>query len=63
MIMFMSNKFYKERLANLNLLSLKKHWLEGKPNECFKTLKSFMNVDANKLFSIDYSSRTRSNSE
>ncbi len=29
--------------------------------ECFKIFKGFMNVDANKLFSIDNLSRTRSN--
>ncbi len=29
--------------------------------ECFKILKGFTNVDANKMFSIDNTSRTRSN--
>ncbi len=29
--------------------------------ECFQTLKGFTNVDASKLFSVDNTSRTRSN--
>ncbi len=54
------NKSCKERLARLNLFSLEKHCLRGKLIECFKILKGFTNVDANKLFSIDELSRTRS---
>ncbi len=37
--------------------------LRGKLTECFRILKGFMNVDANKLFSVDNSSRIRSNGE
>ncbi len=35
-------------------------WLMGKLIQCFKILKGFTNVDANRLFLIDDSSRTRS---
>ncbi len=48
-----------ERLARLNLFSLKKRRLWRKIIECFK-LKGFTNVDACKLFSIDDSPHTRS---
>ncbi len=41
--------------------SLEKRRLRGKLIECFKIFKGFTNVDANKLFSIDNLSRTRSN--
>ncbi len=61
MIPSMRNKSYKERLAQLNLFSLEKRCLQGKLIECFKILKGFTNVDANRLFLIDDSSRTRSN--
>ncbi len=55
------NKSYDERLASLNLFSLEKLRLRGKLIECFKILKSFTNVDASKLFSVDDTSRIRSN--
>ncbi len=55
------NKSYEERLARLNPFSLEKRRIRGKLVECFKILKGFTNVDANKLFSIDNLSRTRSN--
>ncbi len=61
MIPSQRNKSYEERLARLNLFSLEKRRLRGKLMECFKILKGFTNVDANKLFSIDELSRTRSN--
>ncbi len=61
MIPSLRNKSYEERLARLNLFSLEKRFLRGKLRECFKILKGFTNVDANKLFSIDELSRTRSN--
>ncbi len=54
------NKFYDERLANLNLFSLEKRRLRGKLIECFEILIGFINVDASKLFSVDDTSRTRS---
>ncbi len=50
-----------ERLAQLNLLSLKKRLLRGKIVECFKILKEFTNTDTSKMFLIDKTSRTRSN--
>ena len=55
------NKLYNERLAQLNLFSLEKRRLRGKLIECFKILKGLTNVDANKLFLIDDSLRTRNN--
>ncbi len=61
MITSLHNKSYKERLASLNLFSLKKRWLRGKLIECFKIFKGFTNVDASKLFSVDDTSRARSN--
>ena len=61
MITSLRNISYEERLARLNLFSLEKRRLRGKLIECFKILKGFTNVDASKLFSIDNSSRTRSN--
>ncbi len=63
MITSLRNKSYEERLGSLNLFSLEKHRLRGKLIECFKILKGFTNilVDASKLFSIDNTSRTRSN--
>ena len=61
MITSLRNKSYEERLAQLNLFSLEKRRLRGKLIECFKIFKGFTNVDASKLFSIDNSSRTRSN--
>ncbi len=61
MIPSLRNKSYEERLARLNLFSLEKRRLRGKLIEFFKILKGFTNVDANRLFLIDDSSRTRSN--
>ncbi len=61
MIPSLRNKSYEVRLALLNLFPLEKRRLRGKPIECFKILKGFTNVYANKLFSIDNLSRTRSN--
>ncbi len=61
MIPSLRNKSYEERLARLNLFSLEKWCLRGKLIECFRILKGFTNVDANKLFSIDNLSQTRSN--
>ncbi len=61
MIRSLQNKYYEGRLASLNLFSLEKRPLRGKLIECFKILKGFTNVDASKLFSIDGTSRTRSN--
>ncbi len=61
MIPSLRNKSYEERLARLNLFSLEKRRLRGILIECFKILKGFTNVDANKLFSTDDLSRTRSN--
>ncbi len=61
MIPSLRNKSYEERLASINLFSLEKRRLRGKLNECFKILKGFTNVDASKLFSVDDTSRTRSN--
>ncbi len=64
MITSLHNKSYKERLASLNLeLSLAKCCLLSKLLECFKILKGFTYVDANKLFSIYNSSRTKNNYE
>ncbi len=61
MVTFLRNKSYEERLARLNLFSLEKRRLRGKLIECFKIIKGFTNVDASKLFSVDDTSRTRSN--
>ncbi len=61
MIASLRNKSYKERLASLNLFSLEKSWLRGKLIKCLEILKAFTSVDASYLFSIDYTSRTRSN--
>ncbi len=61
MIISLRNKYYEERLASLNLFSLEKRRLRGKLTECFKILKGFTNVDASKLFSVDDTSRTRTN--
>ncbi len=61
MITSLRNKSYEERLASLNLFSLEKRRLRGKLIECFKIFKGFTNIDASKLFSIDNTSRTRSN--
>ncbi len=58
MITSLRSKSYEERLASLNLFSLEKRRLKGKITECFK---GFTNVDASKLFSVDDTSRTRSN--
>ncbi len=60
MITSLRNKSYEERLAQLNMCSLGKRRLRGKIIECFKILKGFTNGDANKMFSIDNESRTRS---
>ncbi len=61
MIPSLHNKFYEDRSARLNLFSLGKRRLRRKFIVCFKILKGFTNVDANKLFSIDDSSRWRMN--
>ncbi len=61
MIPSLRNKSYNERLARPNLFSHEKRRLRGKLIDCFKILKGFANVDANKPFSIDALSRTRSN--
>ncbi len=61
MITSLRNISYEERLASVNLLSLEKHQLRGKLNECFKVYKDFTNVKRSKLFSIDNTLRTRSN--
>ncbi len=61
MITSLRNKSYEERLTSINLFSLEKCRLRGKFIECFKILKGFPNIDASKLFSIDNTSRTRSN--
>ncbi len=61
MISSLRHKSYEERLVSLHLFSLKKQWLRGKQIKFFKTFKGFTNVDASKLFSVDDTSRTRSN--
>ncbi len=61
MIPSLRNKSYEERLPRLNLFSLEKRRLRGKLIQCFKILEGFTNVDANRLYLIDDSSRTRSN--
>ncbi len=61
MILSFRNESCEERLARLHLFSLEKRRLRGELMECFKILKRFTNVDANKLFSIDESSRKGSN--
>ena len=61
MIPSLRNKSYEERLVNLNLFTLRKRRLRGKLIECFKILKGFTNVDFDKLFLIDDTSRTRNN--
>ncbi len=48
----------EERLASLNLFFLNKCWLRSNLIQCFKILKDFMNVDANKLFSTGNSWRS-----
>ncbi len=55
------NKSYKERLERLSLFSLGKQRLQGKTIKYFKIPKGFTDVDASKMFSIDNTSRTRSN--
>ncbi len=61
MIPSLRHESCEESLAQLNLFSLEKRRLRGKLIECFRILKGFTNVDANRLFLIDDSSRTRSN--
>ncbi len=61
MILSLRNKTYEERLASLDMFSLEKRRLRDKQIECFRILKGFTNVDASKLFSIDNTSRTKSN--
>ncbi len=61
MSLSLRHKSYEERLARLNLFSLEERRLRGKLIVCFKILKGFTNVDANRLFITDDSSRTRSN--
>ncbi len=61
MLTSLRNKSYEERLASPNLLSLEKRRLRSKLIECFRILKGFTNVDASKLFSVDDTSRTKSN--
>ncbi len=61
MITSLRNKFYEKRLASRNQFSLEKSRLWGKLVECFKIPKGFTNVDAIELFSVDDTSRTRSN--
>ncbi len=61
MISSLRNKSNEERLGRLNLFSLEKRRLRGILIECFKIVKGFTNVDANKLFSTDDLLRTRSN--
>ncbi len=61
MVTSLRNKAYEKRLVQLNLFSLEKRRLRGKLIECFKILKGFTNVDTNKIFSINTTSRTRSN--
>ncbi len=61
MIPSLRYKSYEKRLARLNLFSFEIRSLRKKLTECFKILKGFTNVDANRLFLIDDSSRTRSN--
>ncbi len=63
MISSLWNKSFGQRLASLDLLSLEKCWLRGKLIECFKILKGFTNVDADKLFSTGHSSKTRNNNK
>ncbi len=60
MISFWRNKSHEEKLARPNLFTLEKR-RRGKLIECPKILKGFTNVDVNRLFLIDDSSRTRSN--
>ncbi len=55
------NKPYKGRSTRINLFSLDNRLLRGKLSEYFKILKGFTHVDAGKLFSINNSSRGRSN--
>ncbi len=59
----LDGKSYEERLASLNLFSFEKYWLQGKLIVRFNIFKHLMNMDANKLFPIGNSSRTRGNSE
>ncbi len=54
-------KFYEKRLAWLNLFSFSRKVVSEENSYCFKTLKGFMNVDANQLFLNDDLSLTRSN--
>ncbi len=64
MISSLCNKSYKERLAKPRpVLFLEKCRLRGKLIDFFNILKGFTNVDADKLFSIDNSSRTMSSDE
>ncbi len=60
MIPSLCNKSYEERLARLDLFSLKNVASEENLS-CSKILTGFTNVDANRLFIINDSSRTRSN--
>ncbi len=53
MITSLRNISYEERLASLNLFSLEKRRLRGKLIECFILNKSFTNVNASKLSSVD----------
>ncbi len=61
MITSLRNKSYEETLPQLNLFSMEKRWLRGKIIDCLKILKGFTDVDTNKMFSIDNTSRTGNN--
>ncbi len=60
-VFILCNKSFEVRLASLDLFSLEKCRLRCKLTECFKILKCFTNVDANKLFSTGNSPKTRTN--
>ncbi len=61
MITSLLSKSYEKRVTQLGQFSFEKRHLQGKIIECFKILKGFTNVDADKMFSIKNTSRTRSN--
>ena len=57
------NKFYNDRLSELDLFSLEKRRLRGQLIECFKIIKGFVNLDSGKLFTPSSNTRTRGHNE
>ena len=61
MIPGLRNKFYEERLKELNLFSLSKRRLRGHLIEVFKYFHGFDNINMNGYITTDLTSTTRNN--